>query len=358
MATGSAPRGKRIVTSALGGVLPSTARPAPPWAARKAGDDYGAPATPDWRDVDWTDRVRDVEIEGRRIRYAELGEAGAADGVPPVVFVHGLGGDWQNWLENLPAAAAGRRALALDLPGFGSSEMPAEKISIAGYARIVDGWCEQLGLGQVVIVGNSMGGFIGAELAISYPWRVERLALVAAAGISITNLRRRPAMTLMRINTVLGAWTIARSKDVIVRKRLRHATLWFVMRHPARIPSDLLYEVLLGMGARGFMPAMDALLSYDFRDRISEIACPTLVVWGREDMLVPVRDAEEYERLVPHSRKIVMDDTGHVPMIERPLTFNRHLLDFLGEETGAGAGETRAGAERGLGEQGAPSAVA
>jgi len=329
------------VSGALEGVLPSTARPAAPWAASRAGDDYGAPATPDWRDVDWSDRAHDIEIEGRRIRYADIGPADAASDAPPVVFVHGLGGNWQNWLENLPSTAKGRRSLALDLPGFGSSEMPVEKISIAGYARTVDAWCEALGLGHVVIVGNSMGGFIGAELAISFPRRVERLALVAAAGISITNLRRRPAMTLTRVNTALSAWTIARRHDMIVRPRLRHVTLSFVMRHPRRIPTDLLWEVLGGMGAGAFMPSMDALTTYDFRDRICEIGCPTLVVWGREDMLVPVKDAEQYERLIPNSRKVVMDDTGHVPMMERPSTFNRELGHFLEEQTTPSSGRAK-----------------
>ena len=332
MATGSRFSPRRIrprqaVAGALEGVLPSTARPATPWAAKGAGEDYGVPAAPDWREINWRDHVCDVTVEERRIRYVELG----AGEDPPIVFVHGLGGNWQNWLENLPAAAAGRRAFALDLPGFGESELPRGDISIAGYARTVDAWCEALGLGPVVVVGNSMGGFIGAEMAISFRQRVERLALVAAAGISITSLRRRPTMTLARVNAALSARTVARHRELIVRPRLRHGVLSFVFRHPRLVPNDLLFEVLQGMARPGFMPAMEALISYDFRDRLPEIACPTLVVWGREDMLVPIRDADEYERLIRDSRKVVMDDTGHVPMIERPAEFNRCLAQFIAE---------------------------
>ncbi len=88
-----------------------------------------------------------------------------------------------------------RRALALDLPGFGRSEMPRHHISISSFARCVNQFCAQLGLDEVVLVGNSMGGFVSAETAIQYPSRVERLVLVSAAGISITNLYRRPAQT-------------------------------------------------------------------------------------------------------------------------------------------------------------------
>jgi pimeloyl-ACP methyl ester carboxylesterase len=71
-------------------------------------------------------------------------------------------------------------------------------------------------------------------------------------------------------------------------------------------------------------------LSYDFRDRLSEIRCPTLIVHGEDDMLVPVADAHEFQRLIPDSRLLILDDTGHVPMLERPLTFNRALTEFLG----------------------------
>src|SRR5215207_8001314 len=85
-----------------------------------------------------------------------------------------------------------RRCLALDLPGFGGSDMPAEPISIQGYAKTVDAMCRELGVERVAVVGNSMGGFIGAELALAFPTRVERLVLVSAAGLSITEMPREP----------------------------------------------------------------------------------------------------------------------------------------------------------------------
>src|SRR5437588_1834255 len=115
-------------------ILPSKARPAAPWAARRAGDDYGVRASPDWREIDWQEHLRSTEIGGRHVQYVELG-AGSG---PPIVFVHGLAGNWQNWLENLPRFAQERRVVALDLPGFGGSEMPADDISISGYGRTVE----------------------------------------------------------------------------------------------------------------------------------------------------------------------------------------------------------------------------
>ena len=89
----------------------------------------------------------------------------------------------------------------------------------------------------------------------------------------------------------------------------------------------------------GFVPALDALTSYPIRDRLPEIACPTLIVWGAEDHLVPVRDADEFARLIPNSRKVVWSQTGHVAMMERPEAFNRLLAAFLAEEPGERVGE-------------------
>ena len=111
------------------------------------------------------------------------------------------------------------------------------------------------------------------------------------------------------------------------------------MRHPTLLQSDLLYEFLHGAGKPGFVPATDALLSYDFRDRLPEITAPTLIVQGTEDVLVPAADADEWERLIAHARKVVMPDTGHCPQVERPRQFNEILLEFLAAELPLAPGE-------------------
>ena len=104
-----------------------------------------------------------------------------------------------------------------------------------------------------------------------------------------------------------------------------------VMRHPTRMPLDLLAAQGTGTAKPGFQLALDALISYDFRDRLPEIGCPALIVHGRADSLVPVADADEFNRLIPNSRLLLLEETGHVPMMERPLAFNRELLEFLAE---------------------------
>jgi len=290
-----------------------------------------------------------VIVDGQPVNTIELGAEGSAPpgrtvrrtGSEPVVgqplvFVHGLSGSWPNWLEQMPVLAAEHRVLALDLPGFGSSPMPAEQISISGYARLLDRLLGELDIDAATLVGNSMGGFIAAELAIAFPQRVERLVLISAAGISTHEdpgtTRALPTLRRMERTLALStAWVASRSDAVARRPRLREAALSVVVRHPSRLPAALAAEQLRGAGKPGFMQALEAVLDYDVRDRLPEIACPTMIVWGDGDRLITVRDADVFAELIPNSRKVIFEDTGHMAMLERPAAFNALLKDFLSE---------------------------
>jgi pimeloyl-ACP methyl ester carboxylesterase len=313
-----------------------TARPATVRAARRAGQGYGETAEPDWRSIDWLQRLRQVDVNGTPVNYVDLG-AGDAE---PIVFVHGLGGQWQNWLENLPRASLERRVIALDLPGFGLTPMPRDEITISGYGRCVDALCEKLDLGRVDIVGNSMGGYIAAEAAIQFPQRIDQLLLVSAAGITSADVARRPIYTAGRIATALITHFAAQHRAIASRPKTRHVALELVARHPSLLRADLAYEGFFkGAGKPGFEAALRANLEYDFRDRLPDIRQPTLIVWGEKDSIIPVRDAQEFERLIPDSRKVVMKDTGHIPMAERPGAFNNVMMEFLAEKGPAAAKE-------------------
>jgi pimeloyl-ACP methyl ester carboxylesterase len=169
---------------------------------------------------------------------------------------------------------------------------------------------------------------VAAELAITRPQRVHKLVLVDAAGITSADLRRWPTRTLMRLAAAQAGWA-AGQRMIMARPRLRHLAFRSVIRHPTRLAPDLVAQQGGGPGMPGFLLATDALLAYDFRDRLGEIACPTLIIEGEDDMLVPLADAWEFRRLIPNSRLRVLQDTGHVAMLERPRTFNRLLAEFL-----------------------------
>jgi pimeloyl-ACP methyl ester carboxylesterase len=289
-----------------------------------------------WQDVDWRVHQRWRIVDGTLVNTIELGPENGDAEAKPLVFVHGLSGSWPNWLEQLPAFAAEHRVITLDLPGFGHSPMPRETISISGYARVLDRLLDQLEIDAAAVVGNSMGGFIGAELAIAFPQRVERLVLVSAAGIS-THAPRGSAQAvpvLRRLERILmasAAWAASVSDTTMRRARLRDAALGVVIRHPAKLPAALAAEQVRGAGKPGFIQALESIIDYEIRERLSEIACPTLIVWGERDRLISVRDADVFAELIPNSRKVVFEDTGHMSMLERPQEFNALLEDFLAE---------------------------
>jgi len=296
---------------------------------------YGPVGHSPWLDVDWRSQQRWVSVMGSAVNVIEMGERSKPG--QAVVLVHGLSGCWGNWLEQISVLAREHRVIALDLPGFGSSPMPAERITISGYGRILDALLAELGVQAAAVVGNSMGGFVAAELAIAFPQRVERLVLISSAGIStLPQPDRRdllPALErLQRLLGPAGAWVAAHPQKVARRPRLREAALGLVVRHPRKLPAPLAAEQLRGAGKPGFMQAMEAIVRYDLRERLCEIACPTLIVWGDGDRLVTVRDADVFAALIPNSRKVVFEDTGHMAMLERPAAFNALLSDFLAEQ--------------------------
>jgi pimeloyl-ACP methyl ester carboxylesterase len=291
---------------------------------------YGPEGRSSWLDIDWRAHQRWVSVAGTPINTIDMGEG------PAIVFVHGLSGSWPNWLEQLPVFAHDHRVIAMDLPGFGHSPMPREKITISAYARMLDELLEKLEVSAATVVGNSMGGFVSTELAIAFPQRVERLVLVSAAGISTYRHRdvERIEPYLRRLAPMVAVytgWTAARSDWIVRRRGLRNMTLGLVARHPGRLPAALAAEQLRGAGKPGFMQALQANIDYPIKERLPQIACPTLIVWGAEDKVIPVADASVFEELIPNSRKVIFEDTGHVAMLERPASFNELLGEFIAE---------------------------
>ena len=293
---------------------------------------YATNDRPAWLDVDWARYHKVARIHDRKVAYIDAGEG------PVLVFLHGHSGRWANWLEQLPHFMRTHRVIAPDLPGFGGSEMPRDDISIRNWASIIDELLEQLGVERCVFVGNSMGGFIAAEIAISFHTRVDGLVLVSAAGLSgyylgIPNeVARHPSFAAAgRVVLTLSGAPTPVLKALMARPRGRKATLGAVARYPQRLYPGMAFELGRGAGKPGAPAATVELATYDFRDRVPDIRCPTLIIWGERDRVVPVKGAGMYEELIPDARKLIYRDTGHVPMIERAQRFNADLEEFLAQ---------------------------
>lgn len=287
-------------------------------------DDYGNP-DPDWLKIDWRPHLHRVELPGGEVNYAEIGSGN------PIVFVHGISGSWQNWLENLPHFGREHRAIALDLPGFGASPMPSWPIDMPAYGRLLHDFCEKLGLGgDVTLVGNSMGGLVAAEAVLSAPGRFDRLVLVSAAGFINTWLPHQRGKATSRAWGTFGRPFGAAARFVVSHRLPRWLMFRFAIRYPGRLRKELLWEQMAsGLPAPGFADALDAVIEYDARDRLEEIEIPTMIVWGFDDWVISAAAALSYHRRIPGSRLEIFEHTGHVPQLERPARFNALLDEFL-----------------------------
>jgi len=287
---------------------------------------YGNP-DPEWMRIDWQRHFQRVELAGAEVGYIEVGSG------PPVVLVHGLSGCWQNWLETIPHLARSHRVVALDLPGFGTSPMPGWDTTVPAYGRLLRDFCERLGVTRAPLIGSSLGGFIATEVAIAEAERVSKLVLVSAAGVTFARMRREPAKVVGRMGVAAAPLLFRFRREGIRRGRLRRLAFQGIFHYPNRLRAELLWEVTVpALQAPGFLPALENLVGYDIRDRLAEIEDPTLIVWGRNDRVVPVAAAHSYEkRIGPNARKVILDRTGHLPMLERPARFNALLDEFLAE---------------------------
>ena len=316
-----------LVRGQLGGDVEPAALPDP--TPSEGPDPYGNPE-PEWLAIDWREHLRSAEIGGTPVNYVDVGPGDPSSSGLALVFVHGLAGSWQNWLEQIPHFSRRHRVLALDLPGSGHSPMPPWEISIPSYGRLVRDFCEQLGVGDAAIVGNSMGGFIAAEAVCANPGRYEKLVLVAAAGISTAGLRPAPAALAGRLAVGLAPLALSYQERALRRPKLRHSAFRSVFYKPTELRPELLFEQYSnGTGRPGFLPSLTSLIGYDFIERLQDVETETLIVWGRNDLIVPPRDATEYGRLLARSSTVMMDRTGHCPQLERPVRFNRLLEAFV-----------------------------
>jgi pyruvate dehydrogenase E2 component (dihydrolipoamide acetyltransferase) len=257
----------------------------------------------------------DIEVAGQRLRYLDLGEG---DGIP-VVLVHGFGADLNTWMFTQPALAAGRRVVALDLPGHGGSAKEVGGGDAEGLTDAVERAFGALGIEQVHLVGHSMGGAIAALAALRQPERVASLTLIASAGLGpdinvpfvdgfVRASRRREASEILSL-LVYDPALISRAmvEDVLRYKRLDGVTAAL-----AKIA-----EAWFGGGRQ----------SLDLAARVMMLSLPVQLIWGREDRVIPSAHAEALSARLPVH---ILDAAGHLPHMEKAGEVNRLIEQFVG----------------------------
>jgi pimeloyl-ACP methyl ester carboxylesterase len=287
------------------------------------------PQVSDWKAVDWSAHSHLAELAGGvTMSYVDIGEGGG----PAIVLVHGLGGSWRAWLENIAVLATDRRVIAVDLPGFGASPADVGTVTVAAYARIIDQLCRQLGIDTVVVAGSSLGGWISVELALRAPGLVAGLVLIDAAGIPPTRRERIKVVTMLRIADRVAPFGARHRETLIHNIPIRRRALRFAVAQPDRLAAELVNALLPDSASPVFRAVLNAAVrswSVSWCNRVTEIGVPALVLWGAEDAQLPVRHGTEWTRLITRSHLVVIQGAGHLPMLEAPAIVNREMQDFL-----------------------------
>jgi pimeloyl-ACP methyl ester carboxylesterase len=255
-----------------------------------------------------------ITVGGHRVHYYEEGSSIG----PAVVLVHGLGGRAEDWRNLMPyLAQAGYRVYAPDLPGYGRSDQPTDfSYSIPEEAAAVVRFMDAIGLKQVELGGWSMGGWIVQRIAGDHPDRVKKLILFDSAGI----------YEAPQWNTALFTPT-----SVVELNQLDA----LLMPHPPQVPSFIARDILRTSQQNAWVihRALNTMLSgKDATDRLlPELKMPVLIVWGREDHITPVTQAEKIHQLVPQSRLDVVAGCGHLAPVQCADRIAPRLVDFLRE---------------------------
>jgi pimeloyl-ACP methyl ester carboxylesterase len=276
--------------------------------------------------VPHSDRSRFVNVDGMRIHYQEFG--GETD--PPVILIHGYTASAYVWRLAAPRLAeAGLRVLALDLVGFGYSDKPrAFDYTIASQARIVTRFMDRLGIGRATLVGSSYGGAVAATIALDEPARVEKLVLVSA--VCNDDLKHHPILRLVAVPAVGELLTpfLADSR-LLHRFRMRDAMSPANHHLATEERIDAVRRPLFA--ADGHHSLLATSRNWD-ACRIEQdahlIAQPTLIIWGEDDKVVPIRNGYKLHSSIPDSRLVVLTNCGHLPHEERSELFTQFVAGF------------------------------
>lgn len=242
------------------------------------------------------------------VHYLDAGQG------PVLVLVHGLGASSESWRDSIRYLARGYRVVALDLPGYGKSDKPRSDYSIEYHVAALNDFIDALGAGKVALVGNSMGGWISAITALNHPEKVSHLILVDSAG-----LRRDSTAFSVNLNPATKEEMRALLLSLFADKAFVTEKL---VNDQWEYRKDTRYTVQATLESlKTKLPLLD--------DRLKNIKVPTLIIWGREDTLTPFTDAERFAKGIPGSKLVVLDNTGHIPQVEKPAAFYRAVKGFV-----------------------------
>src|SRR5438094_2173131 len=255
-----------------------------------------------------------ASVYGAKVHYVDAGTG------PPVILLHGLADDVGVWESAIAPLAAKYRVVALDQIGFGRSDKPLLNYRVSTFVDFLDGFLNELKIERASLVGNSLGGWVAASFALAHPQRVDRLVLCDAAGYAALAQAMDPR--------ALSALRLASREDI---QYLGPLTF-----HDKRFYQDVDLAVKQRVTAGdGYTVGrlLDSMIRGDdtLDNRLNVINRPTLILWGRDDKLIPLTFGERFHQEITNSRLQIIDNCGHMPQVECPDQFVTAVLQFFND---------------------------
>lgn len=294
------------------------------------------------------ERLRSVHLPGMTLTVRS--RRPAREGLPPALYVHGLGGSSQNWSALMPLLDGVVHSEALDLPGFGDSPPPDDgDYSITGHARAVVRYLDASGRGPVHLVGNSLGGAVVTRVAAARSDLVRTLTLVSPALPEIRVQRSAVPTGLLAVPGVAALFTRL-TREWTAEQRVRGVRA-LCYGDPERVSEEGFRNAVeemerrlqlpyfwdaMARSARGIVNAYTLGGQHALWRQAERVLAPTLLVYGGRDQLVAYRMAQRAARAFRDSRLLTLPDAGHVAMMEYPeavATAFRELLADTADTT-------------------------
>jgi pimeloyl-ACP methyl ester carboxylesterase len=266
-----------------------------------------------------------VTIDSLSVHYRDEGNQN--DSIP-VVLIHGTGASlhtWEGWVNELKS---NHRIIRMDLPAYGLTGPNAtNNYSLDYYANFINNFLTKLNVKQCILGGNSLGGAVTWTYALKYPEKVKKMILVDAGGYPMQSKSVPIAFKIARLPLIKNLFNYVTPRS-IVEKSILNVYVQDEKVTPGLV--DRYFELSLREGNRNaFLNGLNRGLKNDNYLKIKTLQMPTLIIWGEQDLLIPIDVAENFHRDLPHDTLVILKNLGHTPMEEDPQKTVQVVMEFL-----------------------------
>ncbi|MDA8640301.1 alpha/beta hydrolase [Flavobacteriaceae bacterium] len=264
-----------------------------------------------------------MSVDGLEVHYKDEGSG------TPIILLHGTSASlhtWDGWTKEL--TKNNYRVIRMDLPAFGITGANKDNLyDLPSYSKFLTDFVNQLELDKFILAGNSLGGSISWHYTSSNPEKVQKLILLDPAGFP--SKKERPLVFELAEIPILNQILKHITPKSLIKDNLEQ--VYFDDSKVTENLVDRYHQMILRKGSRAAFIERAKLEVQDYTELLYTIKSPTLIIWGEDDLWIPVEDGFKFKERMANSSLVIMKETGHVPMEEKPLESVALVLNFLKE---------------------------